>query len=134
MLKYENLTFKNIYFRTIKQYTEVDPTVDFVFPVNKIDRENNDKNSYHSKELNMFLLLRTTVLCTVVYRNIITKLSFILQQLFPVIQPFFFGAKIFNPQEQKSTKIKCLLFSPNRRNYRLYGIMFSRGIMNRYHV
>ena len=34
--------FKNIYFRTIKQYTDVDPTVDFVFPVNKIDRENSD--------------------------------------------------------------------------------------------
>ena len=79
MLKYENLTFKNIYFRNIKQYTEVDPTVDFVFPVNKIDRKNSDKNSYLSKELNMFLLLRTTVLCTVVYRNIISKLSFILQ-------------------------------------------------------
>jgi hypothetical protein len=29
-----------------------------------------------SKELNMFLFLRTTVLCTVVYRNIM-KLSFI---------------------------------------------------------
>jgi hypothetical protein len=49
MLKYENLTFKNIYFRTIKQYTEVDPTVDFVFPVNKIDRENNDKNRRKKK-------------------------------------------------------------------------------------
>jgi hypothetical protein len=25
---------------------------------------------------------------------------------------FFFGAEIFNPQKKKSTKIKCLLFSP----------------------
>ena len=38
MLKYENSTLK-IYIRTIKHYTDIDPTVDFVFPVNKIDRE-----------------------------------------------------------------------------------------------
>jgi hypothetical protein len=37
MIKYENSTY-NI--RTIKHYTDIDPTVDFVFPVNKIDREN----------------------------------------------------------------------------------------------
>jgi hypothetical protein len=36
MLKYENSTLK-IYIRTIKHYTDIDPTVDFVFPVNKID-------------------------------------------------------------------------------------------------
>jgi hypothetical protein len=24
-------------------YTDIDPTVDFVFPVNKIDQENNEK-------------------------------------------------------------------------------------------
>ena len=43
MLKYENLTLKiKIYIRTIKHYTDIDPTVDFVFPVNKIDRENSD--------------------------------------------------------------------------------------------
>ena len=27
----------------IKVYTNIDPTVDFVFPVNKIDRENSEK-------------------------------------------------------------------------------------------
>jgi hypothetical protein len=27
----------------IKVYTDIDPTVDFVFPVNKIDRENSEK-------------------------------------------------------------------------------------------
>ena len=48
MLKYENLTLK-IYIRTIKHYTDIDPTVDFVFPVNKIDRENSHKNSYLEK-------------------------------------------------------------------------------------
>jgi hypothetical protein len=29
--------------------TDIDPTVDFVFPVSKIDRENSDKNSYLEK-------------------------------------------------------------------------------------
>jgi hypothetical protein len=27
-------------------YTDIDPTVDFVFPVNKIDRENSEKIVY----------------------------------------------------------------------------------------
>ena len=34
---------KNIYPKYIKVYTDIDPTVDFVFPVNKIDRENSEK-------------------------------------------------------------------------------------------
>ena len=44
MLKYENWTLK-IYIRTVKHYTDIDPNVDFVFPVNKIDRTNSGKNS-----------------------------------------------------------------------------------------
>ena len=44
MLKYENLTLK-IYIGTVKHYTDIDPTIDFVFPVNKIDRTNSGKNS-----------------------------------------------------------------------------------------
>ena len=36
MIKYENSTY-------IKVYTDIDPTVDFVFPVNKIDRENSQQ-------------------------------------------------------------------------------------------
>ena len=43
MIKYENSTLKNIYPKYIKVYTDIDPTVDFVFPVNKIDRENSEK-------------------------------------------------------------------------------------------
>ena len=42
MLKYENSTLK-IYIRTIKNYTDIDPTVYFVFPFSKIDRENSEK-------------------------------------------------------------------------------------------
>ena len=42
MLKYENSTLK-IYIQNINYYTDIDSTVDFVFPVNKIDRENSDK-------------------------------------------------------------------------------------------
>ena len=34
---------KNIYPKYIKVYTDINPTVDFVFPVNKIDRENSEK-------------------------------------------------------------------------------------------
>jgi hypothetical protein len=34
---------KNIYPKYIKVYTNIDPTVDFVFPVNKIDHENSEK-------------------------------------------------------------------------------------------
>ena len=34
---------KNIYPKYIKVYTDIDPTVDFVFSVNKIDRENSEK-------------------------------------------------------------------------------------------
>jgi hypothetical protein len=42
MIKYENSTSK-IYIRNIKDYTDIDPTVDFVFPVNKIDCGNSEK-------------------------------------------------------------------------------------------
>jgi hypothetical protein len=34
---------KNIHPKYIKVYTDIDPNVDFVFPVNKIDRENREK-------------------------------------------------------------------------------------------
>ena len=34
---------KNIHPKYIKVYTDIDPTIDFVFAVNKIDRENNEK-------------------------------------------------------------------------------------------
>ena len=39
---YENSTSK-IYIKNIKDYTDIDPSVNFVFPVNKIDRENSEK-------------------------------------------------------------------------------------------
>jgi hypothetical protein len=42
MIKYENSTLK-IYIRNIKHYTDIDPTIDFAFPVNKIDREKGEK-------------------------------------------------------------------------------------------
>ena len=34
---------RNIYPKYNKDYTDIDPTVDFVFPVNKIDWENSEK-------------------------------------------------------------------------------------------
>ena len=34
---------KNIHPKYIKVYTDIDPTVDFVFPVNKIDRKNSQQ-------------------------------------------------------------------------------------------
>jgi hypothetical protein len=42
MIKYENSTLK-LRIRNINHYTDIDPTVDFVFPVNKIDRENSEQ-------------------------------------------------------------------------------------------
>ena len=39
MIKYENSTL-TIYIRNIKHYTDIDFTVNIIFPVNKIDREN----------------------------------------------------------------------------------------------
>ena len=44
MIKYENSTLK-IYIRNIKHYTDIDPTVDFIFPVNKIDRKKGKKTN-----------------------------------------------------------------------------------------
>ena len=41
-IKYENSTLK-ISIRNIKHYTDIDLTVDFVFPVNKLDRENSEQ-------------------------------------------------------------------------------------------
>ena len=48
MIKYENLSLK-IYIRNIKYYTDIDPTIGFVFLVNKIDREDSEKNSFLEK-------------------------------------------------------------------------------------
>jgi hypothetical protein len=33
----------------IKVFTDIDPSVDFVFPVNKIDRENSEKLVFQDK-------------------------------------------------------------------------------------
>ena len=44
MIKYENSILK-IYIRNIKHYTDIDATVDFVFPVNKIDRSKGEKTN-----------------------------------------------------------------------------------------
>jgi len=35
-----------IYIRTIKHYTDIDPTVDFVFTVIKKDRENSEQKKF----------------------------------------------------------------------------------------
>jgi len=40
------IRLKKIYIRTIKHYTDIDPTVDFVFTVIKKDRENSEKKSF----------------------------------------------------------------------------------------
>ena len=45
MIKYGNSTLK-IYIRNINLYTDIDPTVDFAFPANKIDHENSEKNMF----------------------------------------------------------------------------------------
>ena len=47
MIKYESLTLK-IYIRNMKHYTDIDPTVDYLFPVNKIDHEKGEKTNLKS--------------------------------------------------------------------------------------
>jgi hypothetical protein len=44
----------------MKHYTDIDPTVDFVFPVNKIDREKGEKTNLIRRHLIFadFFLLR----------------------------------------------------------------------------
>jgi hypothetical protein len=96
MLKYENSTLK-IYIRTIKNYTDIDPTVDFVFPVNKIDRKNSGKNS-------LFILTLWSCPSS-------------LQLLLPVKQTIFFSDRDFQSAGKKSAKIKCLLFSPKPQKF-----------------
>jgi hypothetical protein len=41
--KVSKFDIRNIYPKYIKVYTDIDTTVDFVFPVNKIDRENSEQ-------------------------------------------------------------------------------------------
>jgi hypothetical protein len=91
MIKYENLTLK-IYIRNIKHYTDIDPTIGFVFLVNKIDREDSEKNSFLEK--------------------IVTKYKKI-----PVIQTICFRCRDFQSAEKKSAKIKCLLFRPKPQKF-----------------
>ena len=91
------------------------------FLVNKIDREDSEKNSFLVKieatkcvlrsynlwklfkELNIFVLLRI----------IVTSL----QLLLPVIQTIFFRCCDFQSAENKFAKIKCLLFRPTPQKF-----------------
>jgi hypothetical protein len=49
---------KNIYPKYIKVYTDIDPTVDFVFPVNKIDRVGTEKELFVLQESTTEAMLR----------------------------------------------------------------------------
>ena len=97
MLKYENSTLK-IYIRTVKHYTDIDPTVDFVFTGNKIDCANSGKNS---------LFIVTLWNC-----------PSSLQLLLPVIQTIFFRHQDFQSAEKKIFKNVFFLVQ-NRRNFTL---------------
>jgi hypothetical protein len=129
-----------IYIRNIKHCTDIDPTVDFVFPVNKIDRENNEKKvSWTNLKLTKCVLegvtfetfQRTKYVftskdhCNMQQLFIVTSLRLLL----PVKQTIFFGVDIFNPQKKNPQKLNVLFLVKNRRNYRLYckiyGLCFS---------
>ena len=70
------------------------------------------------------LLLRTTVLCTVVYRNIM-KLSCIASVVVFCNTTFFFGeSRNFQSAEKKSAKFKCLLFSPKPQKWPVIRYLF----------
>jgi hypothetical protein len=97
MLKYENWTLK-IYIRTVKHYTDIDPNVDFVFPVNKIDRTNSGKNS---------LFIVTLWNC-----------PSSLQLLLPLIQTILFSTPRFSIRIKKKTqKLNVFFLVQNRRNF-----------------
>jgi hypothetical protein len=123
MIKYENSTLK-IYIRNISKFIPISIQLLTSFSCQQNRSRKQWTNSFLktnlkltkcvfrscnvwklSKELNMFLLLRITVMCT----SCLFATS--LQLLLPVIQKKkYFGAEIFNPQEKKSAKIKCHLF------------------------
>jgi hypothetical protein len=88
MIKYENSTSKT-YIRNIKDYTDIDPTVDFVFPVNKIDCGNSEKkiktNLKLTKPLKTFQ--RTTHVFTSKDHCNVHQLFIV--TLLPVIQTIF---------------------------------------------
>ena len=118
MIKCENSTLK-MYIRNIKHYTDIGPTVDFVFPVNKIDREKGEKTNlkltkcvFRSCKLNMFLLLRITVMCTnFFYRKIASGVaSYNTKKKISV--PRFSIRREKNPQ-----KLNVFFLDQNRRNF-----------------
>ena len=113
---------KYIYIRNIKHYTDIDPTVDFVFPVNKIDRENNENKSFLKFEVNQMRIQKVQPLktfqrtkyvftskdhCNVQQLFIVTLLWLLL----PLIQTICFGVEIFNPQKKKNPQKLNVLFS-----------------------
>jgi hypothetical protein len=78
-----------------------------------------------SKELNMFLIQRITVMCTssVVYRNIASVVA-------SCNTNNFFSVLRFSIRRKKNLqKLNVFFLDQNRRNYRLYGIWKTNNIL-----
>jgi hypothetical protein len=124
MIKYESLTLK-IYIRNMKHYTDIDPTVDFVFPVNKIDREKGEKTNlkltkcvFRSCNLRTKYVFTSKDHCNVhhfFYRSIASVVASCNTNNFFSVPRFSIRRKK-NPQ-----KLNVFFLDQNRRNDRLYG-------------
>ena len=109
----------------MKHYTDIDPTVDFVFLVNKIDREKGEKTNlkltkcvFRSSNLRTKYVFTSKDHCNVhhfFYRNITSVVASC------NTNNFFFGAEIFNPLKKNPQNLNVFFLDQNRRNERLYG-------------
>ena len=110
----------------MKHYTDIDPTVDFVFPVNKIDREKGEKTNlkltkcvFRSCNLRTKYVFTSKDHCNVhhfFYRSIASVVASCNTNNFFSVPRFSIRRKK-NPQ-----KLDVFFLDQNRKNYRLYGI------------
>jgi hypothetical protein len=87
----------------MKHYTDIDPTVDFVFPVNKIDREKGEKTNLKlTKCVFRSCNLRTKYVFT--SKDHCNVHHFFYRSIASVIQTIFFRCRDFQSAEKKIRK------------------------------
>ena len=100
----------------MKHYTDIDPTVDFVFPVNKIDREKGEKTNLKlTKCVLRSCNLRTKYVFT--SKDHCNVHHFVYCNIASVVAScntnnFFSVPRFSIRRRKKSAKIKCLLIRP----------------------
>ena len=109
----------NIYPKYIKVFTDIDPNVDIVFPVIKIDRENSEKFVSQDKfEVNQMRIQKYVFTskdhCNV-HQLFIVRL---LHLLLPVIETIFFSVPRFTIRRKKNPqKLNVFFLDQNRRHF-----------------